>query len=161
MLIELYTDGSSSCNPGPSGTGFLIRRDENVVKTGGTGYFKSTNNRMEILSVIEGIIEVHRLDEFTGIEVFSDSAYVVDTFNKFWIKSWKRRVDSNGIWHKSDGNIVLNQDLWERLYKLVTSNNVRFTKVKGHSSNPFNNKCDEIAVYNSHNPTINDDGCTK
>ena len=97
----------------------------------------TTNNVMEITAVIEGL---KLLKYPCDVEVYSDSAYVVNAFNQNWIESWKK----NG-WRNSSKEEVKNRELWEELNKFTNIHNVKFIKVKGHADNEFNNRCDELA----------------
>ena len=97
----------------------------------------TTNNVMEITAVIEGL---KMLKYPCEVEIYSDSAYVVNAFNQKWIQGWKK----NG-WKNSNKEEVKNRELWEELYSLVNIHNVTFIKVKGHSNNELNNRCDELA----------------
>jgi ribonuclease HI len=134
--VILYTDGACSGNPGLGGyAGILIygehRREYNAAEK------ETTNNRMEVLAVIEGL---KRLKYSCIVDVYSDSAYTVNAFTNGWIYGWKK----NG-WKKADKKPVLNVDLWQELYDLTKKHEVRFHKVAGHSDNPLNNRCDELA----------------
>jgi ribonuclease HI len=135
--VDIYTDGACSGNPGDGGFCAILiyNGHEKVV----CGYEKdTTNNRMELLAVIRGL---EALKEVCTVNLFSDSQYVVDAFNQGWIEGWK----SNG-WKTSAKKEVKNIDLWQRLVELVSRHNVNFIKVKGHSDNEYNNRCDKIAV---------------
>lgn len=134
--VELYTDGACSGNPGAGGYGaILIYRG--VEKEISGGERETTNNRMEIRAVIEGLAQ---LKERCEVTVYSDSAYTVNAFTEGWIYGWMK----NG-WKKADGKPVLNVDLWRRLYEAVSAHKVRFIKVKGHADNEYNNRCDALA----------------
>ena len=133
--IILYTDGACSGNPGKGGWGaILFYKDKEKELSGGEN--QTTNNRMELTAVIKGL---EALKEKCNVEIYSDSAYVVNAFSQNWIENWL----SNG-WKSSKG-IVLNQDLWQRLLELTSFHTVRWHKVKGHSDNQYNNRCDELA----------------
>ena len=134
--VILYTDGACSGNPGLGGyAGILIygehRREYNAAEK------ETTNNRMEVLAVIEGL---KRLKYPCIVDVYSDSAYTVNAFTNGWIYGWKK----NG-WKKADKKPVLNVDLWEELYALTQKHEVTFHKVAGHADNELNNRCDELA----------------
>ena len=101
------------------------------------GNTKTTNNIMEITAVIEGLKMLNRPCE---VEVYSDSAYVVNAFDKGWIYGW---IKNN--WKTSNKEPVKNKELWEELYAFTKTHKVKFIKVKGHSDNEFNNRCDELA----------------
>ena len=101
------------------------------------GADNTTNNIMEITAVLEGL---KALKMQCDVEVYSDSAYVVNAFNSNWIEGWKK----NG-WINSQKEEVKNKELWQELDLLVKKYNVKFIKVKGHSTNKYNNRCDELA----------------
>lgn len=121
--IKLYTDGACSGNPGPGGWAAIIINGDYIHKISGSDK-STTNNRMEITAVIEGL---KMIGDASEVEIITDSAYVVNTMTK----GWKRNK---------------NQDLWNELDTLVTKHNVRFNWVKGHASNEYNNECDKMAV---------------
>ena len=134
--VELYTDGACSGNPGAGGYGAnLIYKGLEKEISGGEPL--TTNNRMEIYAVIAGL---ECLKEKCRVNIYSDSAYTVNAFTQNWLEGWIR----NG-WRKADGKEVANSDLWQRLYDLTESHEVRFIKVKGHADNAYNNRCDELA----------------
>lgn len=134
--VALYTDGACSGNPGLGGyAGILIYG--NVQREYSGAEEQTTNNRMEVMAVIVGL---KRLKEACKVDIYSDSAYTVNTFLNGWIYAWRK----NG-WKKSDGKAVLNVDLWEELYALTKMHEVTFHKVAGHADNALNNRCDELA----------------
>lgn len=134
--VILYTDGACSGNPGIGGYGgILIYGDYRKEYFGAEE--ETTNNRMEAQAVIVGL---KRLKYSCKVDVYSDSAYVVNAFENGWIYAWKK----NG-WKKADGKSVLNVDLWEELYELTKMHEVVFHKVAGHADNELNNRCDELA----------------
>ncbi|MBO5477110.1 MAG: ribonuclease HI [Clostridia bacterium] len=135
--VILYTDGACSGNPGPGGYGAILIYN-NIEKEISGGEKDTTNNKMEMMAVIKGL---EMLKEPCEVEVYSDSAYVVNSIEKGWIYSWKK----NG-WKKADKKEVKNIDLWERLLKLMETHKVTFLKVKGHADNELNNRCDRLAV---------------
>jgi len=135
--VDLYTDGACSGNPGIGGYCAIL--SYNGVEKIISGYeLDTTNNRMELLSVIKGL---QALKEPCKVNLYSDSQYVVDAFNKNWIDSWK----SNG-WKNASKKEVKNIDLWQSLTILIEKHFVTFIKVKGHADNEYNNRCDKIAV---------------
>ena len=134
--VILYTDGACSGNPGPGGWGAILMYKENKKELSG-GKKDTTNNIMEITAVLEGL---KALKNDCEVEVYSDSAYVVNAFNAKWIDNWKK----NG-WKNSQKEEVKNKELWQELDALVQRYNVKFNKVKGHSTNEYNNRCDELA----------------
>ena len=134
--VTLYTDGACSGNPGIGGyAGILIYGDVKKEYSGADA--QTTNNRMEVIAVIEGL---KRLKYPCNVDVYSDSAYTVNAFLNGWIYAWRK----NG-WKKADGKAVLNTDLWEELYTLTQTHSVTFHKVAGHADNELNNRCDELA----------------
>jgi len=134
--VEIYTDGACSGNPGPGGYGAILFYGEHQKEISG-GEKATTNNRMEIQAVIEAL---QLLKEPCKATVYSDSAYVVNCFQQNWLKGWLR----NG-WKNSKGQPVENQDLWQSLWALMQKHTVAYVKVKGHSDNKWNNRCDELA----------------
>ena len=134
--VILYTDGACSGNPGVGGYAGILMYGEAKREYSGSEE-QTTNNRMEVLAVIEGL---KRLKYPCNVEVYSDSAYTVNAFLEGWVYAWKK---SN--WKKADGKAVQNVDLWEELYALTQTHEVTFHKVAGHADNPFNNRCDELA----------------
>ncbi len=134
--VIIYTDGACSGNPGPGGWGTILMYGDNKKEISG-GKEDTTNNVMEITAVIEGL---KLLKYPCEVEIYSDSAYVVNAFNQDWITSWKK----NG-WKNSKKEDVKNRELWEELENLIKPHKVAFIKVKGHSDNEYNNKCDELA----------------
>ncbi len=135
--IMLYTDGACSGNPGPGGYCAILKAGEHTKCISGSEKH-TTNNRMELRAVIEGLKALKRSCDVT---VVSDSKYVCDAVNQKWIYSWIKKG-----WKKSDGKAVLNPEMWQELYALMGKHNVTFQWIKGHAGHPFNEKCDEIAV---------------
>jgi len=143
--VEIYTDGACSGNPGPGGWAAVLLSGDKKKEISGF-VASTTNNRMELLAVIEGL---KALKQPCSVRLYSDSAYVVNAFEQRWIASWKKnaKIDSGKtIWYNSQKQPVKNQDLWEELLALLETHNVTFIKVKGHSDNFYNNRCDELAV---------------
>lgn len=132
----LYTDGACSGNPGPGGWGAVLMFDDKKVEMSG-GEHNTTNNRMELTAVIKGLESIKNPSK---VDVYSDSAYVVNAFLQGWVNNWLR----NG-WKTSKGS-VLNIDLWQKLVELTNFHKVEWHKVKGHADNEFNNKCDALAT---------------
>ena len=135
--VTLYTDGACSGNPGPGGWGAILEYQGHEMELSG-GEDTTTNNRMELTAVIEGL---KALKEPCVVELYSDSKYVIDGLSKGWAASWRK----NG-WKKADKKPALNPDLWEILLNLTEKHNLRYHWVKGHAENPKNNRCDELAV---------------
>ncbi|MCI9365262.1 MAG: ribonuclease HI [Clostridia bacterium] len=134
--VIIYTDGACSGNPGPGGWGTILMYEDNKKEISG-GKKDTTNNIMEVTAVIEGL---KLLKYPCEVEIYSDSAYVVNAFNQNWITNWKK----NG-WKNSKKEDVKNRELWEELESLMSEHKVTFIKVKGHSDNEYNNRCDELA----------------
>lgn len=133
----LFTDGACSGNPGPGGWGAILRCAETEKELSG-GEPSTTNNRMELSAVIEGL---SALKEPCAVIVVTDSKYVFDGVTKGWAASWRSRG-----WVKKDGKPALNPDLWERLLELLAFHKVTFNWVKGHAGHPENERCDRLAV---------------
>ena len=136
--VLIYTDGACSGNPGPGGWGAILMYKEHKKEISG-GSKNTTNNIMEVTAVIEALKNLKEPCT-SPVEVYSDSAYVVNAFNNGWIYNWEKNN-----WKTASKDPVKNKELWEELYELVRKFNVKFIKVKGHSDNEFNNRCDEIA----------------
>lgn len=132
----IYTDGACSGNPGPGGWGAVLMYEGQRKELSG-GEKVTTNNRMELVSVIEAL---KALKKPCKITVYSDSAYVVNAFVQRWINNWQR----NG-WMTSQKKPVENQDLWKSLLQEMERHQVSYVKVKGHSDNEWNNHCDKLA----------------
>ncbi len=134
--VIIYTDGACSGNPGPGGWGtILMYKDQKKEMSGGEK--NTTNNIMEMTAVIEGL---KALKYECIVDIYSDSAYVVNAFNQGWIYNRKKNN-----WKTAGKDPVKNKELWEELYELTKIHKVTFHKVKGHSDNEYNNRCDELA----------------
>lgn len=134
--VVIYTDGACSFNPGPGGwCAILIYGANEKVLSGGLQ--DTTNNIMELSAVVNGL---RALKEPCNVEIYSDSAYVVNSISEGWIDSWQK----NG-WKTSKKESVKNIEIWKELLKLLKVHNVTFLKVKGHSDDEYNNRCDEVA----------------
>lgn len=135
--VYIYTDGACSGNPGKGGyCAILTYNGKEKVISGSES--DTTNNRMELTSVIVGL---EALKEECEVTVTSDSKYVVDAIEKKWLDSWRKNS-----WKKSNKKPVLNVDLWERLIVQLEKHKVGFVWIKGHAGHPFNERCDRIAV---------------
>lgn len=135
--VMLYTDGACSGNPGKGGyAAILIYKGLEKEIVGGEEI--TTNNRMELAAVINGL---ETLKEPCIVDVYSDSQYVVGAMNEGWLDGWRK----NG-WKTAAKKPVKNPDLWQKLYELTLKHKVTFIKVKGHADNRYNNRCDELAV---------------
>lgn len=134
--ITIYTDGACSGNPGPGGWGaILICKDLKKELSGGSK--NTTNNIMEMNAVIEAL---KALKHPCNVQLYSDSAYVVNAFLQHWVDGWQRNN-----WKTADKKDVKNKELWLELLELTKTHNVAFHKVKGHADNELNNRCDELA----------------
>ena len=134
--VDLYTDGSCIGNPGPGGYACILIY--NGIQKEFSGFVdNTTNNRMEITAVIEGL---KKLKEPCEVTVYTDSAYTMNAFDQGWLDSW---IANN--WRTSNRKPVLNQELWQELLKLMEQHKVSWVKVKGHSDNVLNNRCDILA----------------
>ncbi len=135
--ITIYTDGACSGNPGPGGWGAVLIYGTRIKEISG-GEENTTNQRMELTAVVEALraLKVKGWD----VVVYSDSAYIVNAFGQDWIGRWQK----NG-WKNSKKEDVANQDLWKTLLALMSKNRVRLKKVKGHSGDKWNERCDELA----------------
>lgn len=134
--VTIYTDGACSGNPGPGGWGSILMYNDNKKELSG-GSKNTTNNIMEITAVLEALKALKFPSE---VDLYSDSAYVVNGFNQGWIYNWLKKG-----WKTANGEPVKNKELWEELYALTKIHKVTFHKVKGHADNEFNNRCDELA----------------
>lgn len=135
--VIIYTDGACSGNPGPGGWGALLRFNETEKELSG-GAAHTTNNRMEMMAVIEAIRAVKRP---CLLKIHSDSALIINAMTKGWIESWQSRG-----WKKADKKPVENQDLWMELLNVIGAHQVEWIKVKGHSGIPDNERVDQLAV---------------
>jgi len=143
--ITIYTDGACSGNPGPGGYGAVMQYGKHRNELSG-GFRKTTNNRMELLAVIEGLQALNRRCEVT---VFSDSKYIVDAVNKGWAKRWQAND-----WKRNKREKALNPDLWATLLKLLDTHEVNLQWVKGHAGIPGNERADALAVAASQSDNL-------
>lgn len=138
--VEMFTDGACSGNPGPGGWGTILRCNGTEKEMSG-GESNTTNNRMELLAVINGLSALNRKCDVT---IYTDSQYVVNGITKGWAESWKK----NG-WRKKDKKPALNADLWDTLLTLLAEHKYSFVWLKGHDGHPENERCDALAVAES------------
>ena len=138
--VIIYTDGACSGNPGPGGWGTILDYKGRQKELSG-GERKTTNNRMELTAVIEGL---KALKEKCIVTVITDSKYVSDGINLGWAKSWKANN-----WRKKDKKPALNPELWDELLSLIDSHVVTVKWIKGHAGHPENERCDKLAVAQS------------
>jgi ribonuclease HI len=134
--VTIYTDGACSKNPGPGGWGCVLIYGSHRKEASGSAE-DTTNNRMELTAAIEAL---GMLKRSCSVDLYTDSAYLCNAFEKGWLNQWRR----NG-WKTSNKHDVENRDLWEQIVSLCTTHIVRFHKVKGHSDNAENNRCDKLA----------------
>jgi ribonuclease HI len=132
-MITIYTDGSSRGNPGPGGYGIILESGPHRKELS-MGFRKTTNNRMELLSVIVALESLKRKGEH--VVIYSDSKYVVDAVEKGWVFGWEKK----GFKGKK------NADLWMRFLDIYPEHHVKFRWIKGHNDHPQNERCDELAV---------------
>ncbi len=140
----LYTDGSCICNPGPGGWAFVLVSNSTgkcIERSGGEKH--TTNNRMELQAVIEGLQSLKRP---ARVQVVSDSTYVLRGLSE-WIDSWAKKQWRR--WVRGQWVEIPNNDLWQILYELRKTHQLEYKKVKGHSGHPENERCDELAVGQS------------
>ena len=140
--VTIYTDGACANNPGKGGYGVVLMYEKQngdvVQKNLAKGFELTTNNRMELLAVIDAL---ETLKKPCDIRLFSDSKYVIDAINQKWLDSWQEKN-----WKLNTKNPVKNIDLWKKLIEVMKPHKIEFIWVKGHASNEFNNLCDKMAV---------------
>jgi len=144
--IHIYTDGSALGNPGPGGYGIIIEWvGKNYIKEFSMGFKYTTNNRMELLAVIEALemLKQRPMD----VLVFSDSKYVIEAVDKKWVFGWVKKQFKG----------KKNPDLWKRFLAIYAQHNVRFQWVKGHNDHPQNERCDYLAVTAAKNMAVEHD----
>ncbi len=132
--ISIYTDGSSLGNPGPGGYGVVLTY-KHIRKTVSQGFQKTTNNRMELLAVIEALRLLNDFARDKEVHIYSDSKYVINSIEKGWVFNWVKKNFKDKA----------NEDLWRRYLNLHGKFNVKFHWVKGHSGVPENEVCDTLA----------------
>lgn len=135
--VTIYTDGACSGNPGPGGWGAILIYEDNKKEIWGASK-ETTNNIMEMTAVIEAL---KLLKYQCRVNIYSDSAYVVNAFKEDWISGW---IKNN--WRTAGKKDVKNKELWQELIDLVNKHEVTFNKVKGHSDVELNNRCDYLAT---------------
>ena len=142
--ITIYTDGASSGNPGPGGFGVVLISGKHRLEKS-AGFRLTTNNRMELMAVIEGLESL----KISGsrVVVYTDSKYVADSVEKGWVFQWESKTFKK----------KKNPDLWLRFLKIYRKHNIRFVWIKGHASNPENERCDQMAVKSSKNTNLLED----
>ena len=136
-IIEVYTDGACSGNPGPGGWGAILRWNGHEKELSG-GEAETTNNRMEMMAVIKALEAITK--KGAAVHIHTDSKYVMQGVDE-WLEGWKARG-----WKTAGKKPVKNQDLWERIDSLIKAHEVQFFWVKGHAGHPENERADQLAV---------------
>ena len=146
MQINLYTDGAARGNPGPGGYGIVLEYPEkNYRKEFAEGFKHTTNNRMELRAVIEGLKKLKTTD--LQVTVYTDSRYVADAVEKKWVFGWERKQFKDRK----------NADLWKELLEQIRKHSVKFVWIKGHNNHPQNERCDALAVAASKQQQLKED----
>jgi len=140
-MIEIFTDGASSGNPGPGGYGAILRSGQHYKELS-EGFRKTTNNRMELLAVIKALEALKGHGQ--QVMIYSDSKYVIDAIEKRWVNGWLAK----GFKDKK------NKDLWLRYLELAKLHHIKFTWVRGHNGHPENERCDVLAVAAGKQPNL-------
>lgn len=146
MQINLYTDGAARGNPGPGGYGIVLEYPEkNYRKEFAEGFKHTTNNRMELRAVIEGLKKLKTTD--LQVTVYTDSRYVADAVEKKWVFGWERKQFKDRK----------NADLWKELLEQIRKHSVKFVWIKGHNNHAQNERCDALAVAASKQQQLKED----
>ena len=132
--LIIYTDGAARGNPGRGGYGAILMFGEKKLELS-AGFRLTTNNRMELMAVIEALKALKK--NHVPIKIYTDSKYIVDSVNKVWLNGWIKTDFKGG---------KKNKDLWTAYYHLAKKFQIKFQWVKGHADNPYNNRCDELAT---------------
>ncbi len=153
LKINIYTDGSCIKNPGPGGCASIIKiLNKEIILN--SGYYYTTNNRMELMAIIFPLIFFIKINiKFKYyINIFTDSTYLYNGVNN-WIYLWKKNN-----WKKSNNKFIKNVDLWKKIFSILIlfKNKLKWNLIKSHSGNYYNNKCDKIAFLSANNPTFID-----
>lgn len=135
-LVDIYTDGACSGNPGPGGYGAILVYNGHEKELSG-GELNTTNNRMELLAVI---VALENLKYPCRVNVTTDSKYVSDAINKKWLDSWIKQG-----WKRGKNKEIANVDLWKKLAHLLSIHQVKFHWIKGHDGHEYNERCDKLA----------------
>ncbi|MCB0736508.1 MAG: ribonuclease HI [Bacteroidetes bacterium] len=143
--ITIYTDGAAQGNPGPGGYGIVMISGQHR-KEFSAGFRETTNNRMELLAVVEALKKLKW--KGMNVTIYSDSKYVVDAVEKKWVFGWQQ----TGFKNKK------NPDLWRAFLSVYPLHHIKFVWVKGHAGNPLNERCDELAVAAAKSATNVDHG---
>lgn len=150
--VQVYTDGACLGNPGPGGWAAILKSGATEKELSG-GFRKTTNNRMELLAVI---MAIKALKVPCFVEVYSDSQYVVNAWEKGWAKKWR----SNN-WMRNKDERAQNPDLWEAFFRAAEKHKVKLNWVRGHAGHEFNERCDVLAVAAANKPTDVDEAYEK
>ena len=134
LTVNIFTDGACRGNPGPGGYGAILESPGYPAKELSAGFSRTTNNRMELLAVIEALKSLKRYD--VEATVFSDSKYVVDAINKGWVFAWQKKNFKD----------KKNPDLWREFLAIYPKTKPKFVWIKGHNEHPQNERCDKLAV---------------
>lgn len=135
--VEIYTDGACSGNPGAGGWGAVLIYGEHKIEM--SGFEKATtNNKMELTAALEAL---KKLKEPCIVNLYSDSAYLINAFTQGWIDKWMKTG-----WKRNKNEEVKNVDLWQELVSLSDYHKIKWIKVKGHADNEMNNRCDKLAT---------------
>ena len=135
--VTIYTDGACSGNPGPGGwAAILLYNGREKVLSGGEA--QTTNNRMELMAAI---VALEALIRPCQVDLYSDSAYLINAFNQHWIEGWIKKG-----WKRGKNEPVKNRELWERLLKAAKPHQISWIWVKGHAGHPLNERCDQLAT---------------
>lgn len=138
--ITMFTDGACSGNPGPGGWGTILRYQGKEKELSG-GCSSTTNNKMELTAVIEGL---KALREPCQVTIYSDSKYFIDAIEQGWAKKWRANN-----WMRNKKDPALNKELWEEILRLFEIHTIKLVWVKGHSGHSENERCDQLAVRES------------
>ena len=134
-VINIFTDGSSRGNPGPGGYGIVMeQKDTGYFKEFSEGFRMTTNNRMELLAVIEALNKIKTKN--ADVVVYTDSKYVSDSVEKKWVFNWQ----------KNKFKKIKNVDLWTKFLRIYPKHSIKFIWIKGHNNHPQNERCDSLAV---------------
>lgn len=144
-IVHIYTDGSCKKNPGPGGYGVIIDQFETRQKLS-AGFRLTTNNRMELMACIAGLRE---LKENQTVEIYTDSAYLVNCISKGWADRWRAND-----WMRNKRQKAENADLWEQLLNLIEKHTVTFHWLRGHAGHPENELCDTLAQEAASHPNL-------
>ncbi|MFH0925881.1 MAG: ribonuclease HI [bacterium] len=143
--VKLYTDGACQGNPGPGGYGIILIYNNHRKEFSG-GFRNTTNNRMELIAIINGL---EQLKEKCKVTIFTDSQYVVNSINKGWARKWQKNN-----WYRNKEEKAANTDLWQKLLNLCDNHQVAFIWIKGHNNHPENEYCDQLAVAAAKKPNL-------